>query len=547
MARSSISSADEEGYSGPPSEENEDFQPQASHHHPYAPSHEVFDISTTVDPSYLISLIRKLLPPEYSNQPLDSEVHVSPSKGPRTENGERTMVSPFNGGEVQPCAGSENAVRNICENFSEAHNPPGFTEDAMEDQQKHRSASGEEAAWEEHGCTLWDLAANETHAELMVQNLILEVLLANLMVSQSARITEISLGIIGNLACHEVSRKHIASTNGLIKTIVDQLFLDDAQCLCEALRVITLCFQSGEGVVWTEALTPEHILSRILWIAENTLNLPLIEKSVGLLSAILGSEQEIARVLLPPLMKLGLPNLLINLFAFEMSKLTEERMPERYPVLDIILQALEALSAADDFSPYICSNRELFKLLNDLIRLPDKTEVASSCVTAAVLVANILPEVEHLASEISQDFCFSQGIFDIIPFAYDDIEAKGALWSILERLLICIEVSECNPSSLHQYISILVSKSDVIEEEFVDLQLADASEEGKSFTDGTYRRTRTRTLRRIFDILKQWEFLKAQLKDAPLSEVNVVNEGDVNKLLQHCRKCLECEKTSSFI
>ena len=92
------------------------------------------------------------------------------------------------------------------------------------------------------------------------------------------------------------------------------------------------------------------------------------------------------------------------------------------------------------------------------------------------------------------DFCFSQGIFDIIPFAYDDIEAKGALWSILERLLICIEVSECNPSSLHQYISILVSKSDVIEEEFVDLQLADASEEGKSFTDGTYRRTRTRTV-----------------------------------------------------
>lgn len=55
-----------------------------------------------------------------------------------------------------------------------------------------------------------------------------------------------------------------------------------------------------------------------------------LKQSVGLLLAILGSEQDIRTVLLPPLMKLGLPSLLINLFTFEMSKLTEERMPERY-------------------------------------------------------------------------------------------------------------------------------------------------------------------------------------------------------------------------
>lgn len=47
---------------------------------------------------------------------------------------------------------------------------------------------------------------------------------------------EISLGIIGNLACHEVPMKQIVSTNGLIEIIVDQLFSDDAQCLCETCR-----------------------------------------------------------------------------------------------------------------------------------------------------------------------------------------------------------------------------------------------------------------------------------------------------------------------
>lgn len=47
---------------------------------------------------------------------------------------------------------------------------------------------------------------------------------------------EISIGIIGNLACHEVPMKRIVSTKGLIEMIVDKLFLDDPQCLSETSR-----------------------------------------------------------------------------------------------------------------------------------------------------------------------------------------------------------------------------------------------------------------------------------------------------------------------
>lgn len=107
---------------------------------------------------------------------------------------------------------------------------------------------------------------------LQVQNLVLEVLLASLMSSDSVRITvsvscvslydlslicyvaanvclkisnsggntfilqEISLGILGNLACHDVPMNHIISTEKLLETIVDQVFSDDAPCLCEVCR-----------------------------------------------------------------------------------------------------------------------------------------------------------------------------------------------------------------------------------------------------------------------------------------------------------------------
>jgi hypothetical protein len=42
--------------------------------------------------------------------------------------------------------------------------------------------------------------------------------------------------------------------------------------------LLTLGLQSSECITWAEALQSEHIVSRILWVVENTLNLQLIEK-----------------------------------------------------------------------------------------------------------------------------------------------------------------------------------------------------------------------------------------------------------------------------
>lgn len=102
-----------------------------------------------------------------------------------------------------------------------------------------------------------------------MNNLVLEVLLANLHVTQSPRVKvkehlpflilvptahifsnhrlscildilslqEICLGILGNLACHESLVSAISLHNGLVATVVDQLFLDDSACLSEIFRL----------------------------------------------------------------------------------------------------------------------------------------------------------------------------------------------------------------------------------------------------------------------------------------------------------------------
>ncbi|KAF1882700.1 hypothetical protein Lal_00002880 [Lupinus albus] len=475
-------------------------------HHPSAPSHdEFFDLSTTVDPSYIISLIRKLLP-SASNS----------NKGSLTQNNEKEELTK---------SSSKNMDVDDCGEFS--HQDSG-------------SVSIGEEVWEECGCVLWDLAASKTHAELMVENFILEVLVANLIACQSPRVTEISIGIIGNLACHEVPVKHIVSTEGLIEIIVDKLFLDDPQCLCETFRLLTVGLQSGESITWAEALQSEHILSHILWIAENTLNLQLMEKSIGLILAMLESQQKVVDALLPPMMKLGLTNTLISLLSFEMSKLMSERISERYSILDLILRAIEALSVIDDHSQEICSSKELFQLVCDLVMFPDKVEVGNCCVTAAILIANMLSDVDNHASEISQDLGLLAGLLDIFSFASNDLEARNAIWNVMARIMVRIRETEMSPSSVYSYVSVLVSKIDVIEDELLNQQIVYSSHEQASLSSsGSTADARNTSvsfyLRRIISILNQWS---AAAKESAENNVNaeVVDETDVKRLLDCCHR-----------
>lgn len=45
-------------------------------------------------------------------------------------------------------------------------------------------------------------------------------------------------------------------------------------------RLLTLGLQISESFTWAKELQAEHIVARILWIAENTLNPQLIEKVI---------------------------------------------------------------------------------------------------------------------------------------------------------------------------------------------------------------------------------------------------------------------------
>ncbi|CAH2072135.1 unnamed protein product [Thlaspi arvense] len=496
-----------------PDERREEEENDCPSHHPPPPPDELFDISTTVDPSYIISLIRKLLPIDSGSEECVRSTEERHSDHMNANNVAQGVVALSGNGFVDTSNGNPESM-DIGGNSNES---------SSEERDKVSSCregwSSMEEAWEDHGCVLWDLAASRTHAELMVQNLILEVLHANLMVSKSTRIREICLGIIGNLACHEGLLKRIESTTGLVNVLVGQM-------------ILTSGLYGAGCTLWAECLQSDDILRRILWIAENTLNHHLIEKSVGLLLGIIEGQPEVEQLLIPPLMTMGLTSLLINLLSFEMSKLTRERIPERYPVLEIILRAIEALSASDSHSKEICSSKELFQLVCELIKLQDKAEVAASCVTAGVLIANILSETVDFIPEVSQEFSFLEGLFSTLPFASDDIEARRALWSVIARLLARVNESEINTLCLSQYVLVLLSNSEIIEDDLLDVQLEDSKSGARTMAQ--------QQIQKIESVLSNWNIRKENLQEESMNGDCSVNKADVKRLSDCCQRYINC-------
>uniref|UniRef100_A0A0D9VXI8 Uncharacterized protein n=1 Tax=Leersia perrieri TaxID=77586 RepID=A0A0D9VXI8_9ORYZ len=463
---------------GEEEEEEDDDEEDAPTHLPFAPASEseIPDDTSTVDPSYTISLIRKLVP---QGPDVDKEFRA---KQGRTDEGD---ASSDGGEQTQP---------------------------------------DDKDLWDKEGCELWDLSVIEPQAELMVNNLVLEVLLANLHVRKSLRAKEICIGIIGNLACHKSLVNAITLHNGLIATVMAQLYLDDAGCLTEIFRLLSTIFQSNVSMSWAEALLPDGILSRIVWIIGNTVNSTLLQKILEFLSALV-DDQDVITILIEPLIKVGLVDTAISLLIAELEKSMDGNNLARSDSLDSILRLIEELSAIDNCSKEMSSNDQLIKALNSIVKLPDKFEVESYYASVVIILANLLSDGKHLAPTLSHDLPLLESLFDILTLVSDDNEARNAFWCILTRLLEQVEAQETimNSSKIEQFVSIFLAKFTLIKDDIERHGIqtkADSSVEGVSLKNGLCT-----SLMAICSITERWIADKSSLgkEDASLTKNTIQN------------------------
>ncbi|KAH9298378.1 hypothetical protein KI387_030060, partial [Taxus chinensis] len=167
-----------------------------------------FETCSLVDPSYIIYLIRQLLPhgvgvkheanpddSESANKSLErlhsldangnTEITESDPEAPRSCDHQDDVSHENSTGrevnqrkmQVEDVLDAMQAVENqlVSEERKSIDFKPEVVEE-LEDKREHLEPKVQEDPQEEAGCVLWDLAANPAHAEFMVENHLLDVL-----------------------------------------------------------------------------------------------------------------------------------------------------------------------------------------------------------------------------------------------------------------------------------------------------------------------------------------------------------------------------------
>ncbi|GJP84660.1 hypothetical protein CLOP_g14706 [Closterium sp. NIES-67] len=296
---------------------------------------------------------------------------------------------------------------------------------------------------EEAGCALWDLAASEEHAELMVGNHVLEVVLSVLASpASSPRLKEICMGLLANLACHVAPAHSMAAAGGdtahaMMHAVLAVLMgEDDPPCLTETCRLLATVLRGADSEAWANVLASSapDSLPRVLWIAANTLHPQLLRKCTDLLLAMADSSHPASRVLLPPLLALPLLPTLSDLIASEMDRL-EEGSRDEDDILDSLLQVPEAISLAPGApSSLLASHPRILPLAVAIVASSPSHALPASAVTAAVLVANIIAEDSSLIPHLIAAPQFVPRLLALLPAVSDDPGARTAIWSLLHAL-----------------------------------------------------------------------------------------------------------------
>ncbi|VAH12937.1 unnamed protein product [Triticum turgidum subsp. durum] len=357
----------------------------------------------------------------------------------------------------------------------------------------------------------------------MINNLVIEVLLENLHTAKSYRVKEICLGIMGNLVCHESLVAAISLKNGLIATVMEQLFLDHVKCLSETFSAY---------VSWAQALLPDEILSRILRVVGKTDNSTLIEKIIDFLSTVIDNRDVIA-MLIQPLLKLGLVDRVIGLLTNEIERSPDEKL-DRLESFHLILHFMEELSAIHCVSKAMASNDRLIKVLVNMIKSPDKVAVASYCASVVIVMSNILTDGKHLVPRISHDLRFLESLLEVLPEVPDDDQTRYALWSILSCILAQVQETGLNSSSLDRFVSLFSRKFGLIKD---DLESQVVDEENLTPEDALLKGWISRCVS-FKTILMAISFFIERWIEQKSSQGNEDAINNARKVLSYCQKAL---------
>ncbi|GAB1608117.1 protein saal1-like [Argonauta hians] len=145
-------------------------------------------------------------------------------------------------------------------------------------------------------CNLWDMSMNSDVVVFMHEFKSVELLSAVIVKSRAPRVTEICVGILGNLACDQTVCSEMSSNPEFINMVLLLLENPDGLCLVQIVRLLYCCLQNEEhSRPWVAAIKDHegNILELIKFIMASSTNVELLKNVGELLNLLFDLEDEL--------------------------------------------------------------------------------------------------------------------------------------------------------------------------------------------------------------------------------------------------------------
>lgn len=150
---------------------------------------------------------------------------------------------------------------------------------------------------EEDLCKVWDMAMDKDVAIFLQEFKAPDILLGVIAKSHNPRLTEICVGILGNMACFHDTCVSLSQNSDLGTVLLLLLGDNDPPTLLETCRLLLTCLSQAEvAPVWLERIRQQSVVcSSLCFIMSSSTNVDLLVKVGELLDKLFDEDEELMK------------------------------------------------------------------------------------------------------------------------------------------------------------------------------------------------------------------------------------------------------------
>ncbi|XP_043915011.1 protein SAAL1 [Protopterus annectens] len=151
-------------------------------------------------------------------------------------------------------------------------------------------------------CKMWDMSMNEDVALFLQEFNVPEILLGVLAKSRSARLTEICVGILGNMTCFHETCLFISKYEELGEVLLLLLGDSDSQTILETCRLLSTCLSHQEAAaIWTDRIRNQpSVCDNICFVMSSSTNADLLVKVGEVVDKLFDLDEEMILMWIKP-------------------------------------------------------------------------------------------------------------------------------------------------------------------------------------------------------------------------------------------------------